>query len=350
MKFCKRPLYQTKIFSTSKILRFLFISIVFSVGFTCKKTGMVKPAPYLTFLDFIARDTSLSMLNSMVQREKFGNLLVSGGPYTFFINTNAGFRKAGITLDSLNKLSDNTVLGILKYGTVVGLVSTQTISKTQLALYGNLIVDTIPNFPVNPFVVRNFYGLFINGIKVDSANIPVAEGIVQRLDGYLYPPTQTLRQIIHDRADLSLLDHIFSRIYRLDAQYNSSTLLFLTFTQPFYQTFCAPNNVALKAYGLGDTAIINSKDTSNLISVLKNQIMSTTVFYDNYIGNYVFGQGLAFPPYTGGYIGNARVTIDYDGTTLIGSQGVFVPKIIQSGIVATNGIINIIDQVNIGSN
>ncbi len=340
---------------------FIFSCILFFDLSSCRKIESPKLTSYLSMIQYIQKDSSLSFLLSAINRVSYDTVLSSGGPYTFFMTPNSAFLEVGITLDTIKNWPTSYILTLLKFSTIIGEVHTENFAATTytssnfnniqndpLFYYSNLLNLKNLKYPENPLLKRSYYGAFINGIKIIMPNINTANGILHRLEKVLLPPTKTLRQEIHSRPDYSLTDYVITRVPSLFPVFDSDSIIvaeyrrFIPFKFKNITTFLAPNNEAWKSLGLINIDTINKIDTGLLKNILYAQFINGpfqgSPRFGSYLGGFIFR---TYNPINDDYKFGSILN---DGISITSSLTV-KPKIIRENIAATNGILILTDQV-----
>jgi uncharacterized surface protein with fasciclin (FAS1) repeats len=134
----------------------------------------------VTIADTIAKDPSLSTLNSLVAKAGLTETLKAAGPFTVFAPTNEAFKAVpSKTMDDLaqhpQKLKD-----VLTYHVVAG--------KTMSADVKNMDVKTVNGATVALSKAGDF--VTIESAAVTKADIAATNGVVHIIDAVLIPPAK----------------------------------------------------------------------------------------------------------------------------------------------------------------
>ena len=134
----------------------------------------------VTIADTIAKDPSLSTLNSLVVKAGLAETLKAAGPFTVFAPTNDAFKAVPAkTMDDLaqnpQKLKD-----VLTYHVVAG--------KTMSADVKNMDVKTVNGASVALSKAGDF--VTIESAAVTKADIAASNGVVHTIDAVLLPPAK----------------------------------------------------------------------------------------------------------------------------------------------------------------
>ena len=283
---------------------------------SCKKDDPA-PAPQ-TITDIVVNDPNFSLLKQAVTKAGLAQAL-STGSLTVFAPDNAAFAASGITSATIDALPAADVANLLKYHVVNAKVLSTGVpaSDTVKTLLGT-----------NLYASKNANGVFVNGIKVKTADVNAANGVIHVISSVMTPPTQTIAQLASGSPDLSLLLAAVVRAGLAGAV-----------SAPGKYTVFAPTNAAFIAAGFPDAATINAAPANVVASIVKAHVLSTNVFASDLIN------------------GSTATTLESGVTLTIGTTPPSVKKtgsanpvsniIAPSGvnITATNGVVHLIDRV-----
>jgi uncharacterized surface protein with fasciclin (FAS1) repeats len=288
------------------------LSLILLVGSGCKKDA---PAP-TTIADIVNTNANFSTLKAAVDKAGISSAL-SSGTLTVFAPDNAAFEAAGITASTLQSLTAAQVADILSYHVLPVVVrsSDVPVSDAVVTLQGKKV-----------FASRNVNGVFVNGIKVKSADISASNGVIHAIENVLIPPTQTIQQIAAGNPNLSLLVAAVSKAGLLNAIGAEGKL-----------TVFAPTNAAFNAAGFNSAADINAASTNLITTVVSYHVLGTNVFASDLVN------GATATTLQGGTLTigltppSVKITTSTNPVSNINLDGV--------NIVATNGVVHLINRV-----
>jgi uncharacterized surface protein with fasciclin (FAS1) repeats len=183
------------------------------------------------------------------------------------------------------------------------------------------------------FVTNNANGVFINGIKVITANISASNGVIHTIGRVLIPSFgQNIVQKLASDTSFSLLIAALARARQ--GTISGTSVLSQVYGTPI--TLFAPTNIAIRAAGFPDTAAINAANPTSLFATLMYHVVSPRVFSSDFTN----GETIA----TGGS-GTVTISLSGSGVTVKGNSNTAASNIIATNIVTTNGVIHVIDQV-----
>jgi uncharacterized surface protein with fasciclin (FAS1) repeats len=281
------------------------------------------PAPQ-TVTNIVLANSDFSILRAAVQHAGLADAL-RGGTLTVFAPNNAAFQASGFAdAAAVTALPAATVKSVLQYH-VLG----STISASQIAVGTNTAVPTLEG--VNVFVSKPTAssGVSVNNAQVVTADVQAANGVIHVINRVLMPPSQNLLQVAQGNPNFTYLVAAATRA----AASNPAVVAALTSTTDAYTVF-APTNDAFIAAGFPTIAAIQAADAATLAAIVLYHVVP----------------GRAFSPIlTNGTVktaGGGDVTVDVsNGVTVKGKTNTQTSKVVTADILATNGIVHVIDRV-----
>jgi uncharacterized surface protein with fasciclin (FAS1) repeats len=167
------------------IKNILFVCTAFLLLASCKKEEPI----VLQDLDtFFSKQSNLSTFNAALSKANLDEYKKGPGPFSWLAPTNDAFAAAGITADSLNKMSPGAVSYLLMYHVL------RSINNPSINVQTN---EMISRFSVSratqldgafAFMGQKGSDFFVNGARIVSANNIVSNGIVHVIDRVNTPP------------------------------------------------------------------------------------------------------------------------------------------------------------------
>ncbi len=317
---------------TLRSLFFVTALGVLVITSSCKKdddpvpTPTPTPTPTPNVVGVAQADTTFSILVAAVTKAGLVTTLSDATKsFTVFAPTNNAFRAAGYTAASINALSAADVTNVL-----TPLLTYHVLGAKVLAA-GVPASDTVKTVNgKNLFASRNANGVFLNGIKVTGADVPASNGVVHVIGSILVPPTQTIAQIVTGNPNFSLL---------LTAVVRAGLAGTLSGAGKF--TVFAPVNSGFPA-SLDSDAEINAAPQLTVAGIVGSHAFGTNIF----AGDLTAGA----TPATVNPTTTLTVALTPPSVKITGSAN--VASIINTttpgatfNIVATNGVIHVIDKV-----
>lgn len=271
--------------------------------------------------DLVVSNSDFSLLEAAVIRAGLADALRSG-TLTVFAPTNAAFQAAGFANEAaINAAPVATLQAVLQYH-VVG----QRLGASDIATAANTEVKTLSNGTL--YVTKNDAGVSVNGARVTQADLAAANGVIHVIDKVLMPATQTIVQIAQGNPNLSLL---VAAVTRAGAPVANA----LSAAGPL--TVLAPTNAAFQAAGFADAAAINAAPVQTLTNILTYHVIPARAFSTN------LTNGASLTTAQGGQL---RANVSTSAVSFLGTgNNNQAANVVNANILATNGVIHVIDRV-----
>ena len=300
--------------ATGKLSALMLLSAA-SFMASCKKDDAPPPTPN-TVVN-VATTNGFTTLVSAIGTAGLTATLNGTGPFTVFAPTNAAF--AAITAPS-----DPTALGnILKYHVVSGKILSGALPTSYATGVVTVNGDSVY---VKRFPSGNAY---VNGVKVETANVDASNGVVHVIGTVLLPPATSVVAVAQSDTSFKLLVQAVVKCGLASA-----------LSAPGALTVFAPTNSAFRAAGFDSTAIANANaaTVSTLTSVLQYHVVPARAFSADLI------EGLTSAPTL--LTGKTLTLSVSGGAKVTGSgNGGSASNITKVNIVAKNGVVHVIDRV-----
>jgi uncharacterized surface protein with fasciclin (FAS1) repeats len=300
-----------------------FLSTTALVFTNCKKKNDPVPTSSKTITQIVVDDDNFSTLEAAVLKAKLETTLAGVGPFTVFAPDNTAFAASGITSQVLATLTDIQVKNILLYHTLAANVPAANVPAGPNAKVITASGDSV-------FLTKNTAGVFVNGIKVKQADIFASNGVIHAIEKVLIPPAGNLVVTAQANPDFSYLVAAI-----LKASTGKTNVAGLLSGSGIYTVF-APTNKAFIGAGFPTIASIQAADPDVLTSILTYHVIAARVFSSDLTNN-------AQPTTLNG----GKVTIKLtSGAQVLGvGNGTNASNITATNIMASNGVIHVIDRV-----
>ena len=287
------------------------------------------PAPVSnTITDKVVADASLTLLEQAVVRAGLDATLKGTGPFTVFAPDDVAFAASGISSATINTLTPAQLSTLLLYHTIGSKILAADVPAGPNAKVVTASGDSV-------FVTKNASGVYINGIKVTTADVAADNGVIHKIGRVLNPPAGN----IVETAIASGLDSLVKAVTRATTAPGGDPTLAGTLSTAKLTVF-APTNQAftalLSALSLTD---INQIPIGTLLAVLRYHV----------VGDRAFSSDLANGSLT--MLAGGSTTINLSngtggGPTILGnSNGGSKSNITATNIVCRNGVVHLIDRV-----
>ncbi|AHM61370.1 adhesion lipoprotein [Flammeovirgaceae bacterium 311] len=261
--------------------------------------------------------------------------LLGEGPFTVFAPTNDAFAAAGIT--SLDGLTSEDLQPILLYHVVSGEVMAADLSAGAV---GTLAEEDF-------YVSLSDDGVFINGMtEVVNTDVEGSNGVVHVINRTLMPPTQNLVEIVQEMAsaeDGAEFTQLLAAVLRVSTGGGANLAEALSGNNDdMGYTVLAPTDAAFQAVYDADNGINSIDDipVATLQAILLTHVISGRVFSTDLM------DGNVSPLQAG-----ETLVIDAATPSVMveGSNGANI-NAGASNVLATNGVIHVIDEVLMPAN
>ena len=263
--------------------------------------------------DIPANASATGVHNSLVAALTHANLVATlqgTGPFTVFAPTDQAFTDAGINLNDFDTPEENATLSkILLHHVISGEVASTDLSDGMLA-------TTVNNDRVKFGVTTA--GVTVDGANVTTADVQASNGIIHVIDKVLLPPGDipTIAQ------STGIHNSLVAAVVQAD--------LLTTFQGAGPFTLFAPTDQAFTDAGV-DLADFNSPEgKAALANILKHHVIDGDATASTIVN-----------------CGNATMLNGQDVGFSITAGGVMVndANVVLADVVASNGIIHVIDKV-----
>lgn len=318
------------IFKSSHLLLLAITAILSVTIVSCKKNDPVVTPAANTITDIVVGGADFSTLEAAVLKAGLAETLKGTGPFTVFAPDNAAFTASGIT--SIDGLTPDALRKILLYHTLAAKVMAADVPAGP-----NAPVSTANSPAETIYVTKNANGVFINGIKVKTADVAADNGVVHVIEKVLIPASgNVVATAIAATGGDNGLDSLVAAVVRADAAYPGLINTLSTATI----TVFAPTNKAFRDLltALGASKI-DDIPIATLYAVLAHHV----------VGARAFSSDLANGPLP--MFDTKSTTINLTngtggGPTIKGAAVTAVPSnIIATNILCTNGVVHVIDRV-----
>ena len=302
-----------------------FISIVlfYMLIISCKKDEDIPEVKLATIKGEIASRSDLSLIDLSVQKSGLSSKLDSAAAsLTLFVPTNEAFAASKIDATLINSLSSDQLKTIVLYHTI-------DVKYTASELPDGPNAKVITASADSVFVTKNSSGVYVNGIKVQTANIVASNGVLHTISKVLIPPVGNLVESVLADTTLSYLAAAVVR-----ASQGSVNVAAILSSGGVFTVF-APTNQAFRDAGFASIDGINAADPNVLAAILTYHVLAGRVFSSD------LTEGAQPTTLAGGTVTISLV----NGATVKGSGNASTSNIIGTNLMGSNGVIHLIDRV-----
>ncbi|MGB3005063.1 MAG: fasciclin domain-containing protein [Chitinophagaceae bacterium] len=281
-----------------------------------------------TITDVVVNNDNFGTLESAVLKANLQGTLSGTGPYTVFAPDNAAFTATGITSAVLNSLTPAQVSNILLYHTIGAKIMAADVPAGPNAKVTTASGDSV-------FVTKNASGVYINGIKVNSADVGADNGVIHVIGRMLNPPAGN----IVETAVASKLDSLVKAVTRATTAPGGDPTLAGTLSTAKLTVFAPTNAAFTQLLGALSLTDINQIPIGTLLAVLRYHVVAGRAFSSDLANG-------SLPMLAGG---NATINLTNGtggGPTILGNgNSTNKSNITGTNIVCRNGVVHLIDRV-----
>ena len=300
----------------------LLASAIIMFGTACKKSSNNPSTNQQTITTIVSNNANFSLLKTAVVKANLATTLNGTGPFTVFAPSDTAFAGSGITASIINTLTASQLNTLLLYHTIPANIPAANVPAGPNAKVITASGDSV-------FVTKNANGVFVNGIPVTQADIMASNGVIHAIARVLIPPIGNIVQVAQSDTTFS---YLVAAVLRA-SQGSVNVAAVLSGPGPF--TVFAPTNAAFRAAGFATVNDINNADPATLTSILTYHVIAARVFSSD------LTQGAQ--PTT---LNSEKLTISLmGGATVKGNGNTTASNIIAANIMATNGVVHVIDRV-----
>lgn len=303
------------------------IALTVPVLFTsCDKDD--NPAVTNNITDVVVANANFTTLEAAVIKANLQATLSGAGPFTVFAPDDAAFTASGITSAVLNTLTPAQVSNILLYHTLGAKVTAADVPAGPNAKVTTASGDSV-------FVTKNASGVYINGIKVNTADVSADNGVIHVIGRVLTPPAGN----IVETAVAGGLDSLVKAVTRATTAPGGDPTLAGTLSSATLTVFAPTNAAFTQLLGALSLTDINQIPIGTLLAVLRYHVVGGRAFSSDLAnGNLaMLAGGNTTINLTNGTGGGPTVT----GNGNAGNRS----NITATNIVCRNGVVHLIDRV-----
>jgi uncharacterized surface protein with fasciclin (FAS1) repeats len=286
-------------------------------------------------VDVAVENGSFTILVAAVQQAELVDALKAEGPYTVFAPTDDAFAALleETEMSAEDLLAAENLSDILLYHVVEGEFNAEAV----IELVGDadyVLVDTLAGIPVKVSV--DMGNVYINDAMVTLPDVEASNGVIHVVDSVIMPPSKTITDIVVESAGMEEGAELTVLLAAVSEAELAETL---AGEGPF--TVFAPTDAAfaaaLEALNITAEDLLASEDLAGIL--LYHVVGGEEALYSNDVAAALAEAGeedLMVETLNGA---SFTVTADDDGIYVDGAQ------IIVTDILASNGVIHVIDAV-----
>ena len=303
----------------------LFIAATFLMV-SCEKEEDNTIPEYTPTMEFLRSQSNLSMYTAAIEKAQLQAYTEGPGPFTYFAPTNEAFMAAGITTDSLNRMTSGAINYLLQYHILNSLFVKQDLLGAQFSFSRGTQIGNTASTQV--FVgTGGGDSAYINGVNILKPDNMVSSGVVHVINEFLQPP-------VFKGNMQSLLQNTGQHSIFIAALTKAGRWATIAGTGPF--TVLAPTDAAMNAAGLSLSAI-NAASTARVDSIVRYHYFSGARYFTNDFGDRVSTQTALGV--------NRTLKASNNGRRIAGKMNTTPVNLVRRNILGTNGVLHVIDGV-----
>jgi uncharacterized surface protein with fasciclin (FAS1) repeats len=281
----------------------------------------------------VAGSSQFSILQGILIETGLDSLLRAPGHYTLFAPVDWNFAEAGISKDSIAKMSVEERRRMALFFLLDLMTPYENIEYNSRYNFRTRSGDSI-------FMVKLDGTIYTNGISLARADIQASNGIIHLLGGILVPPNGNMMQIL--KSDTTATFFSAAIAHASTGTFNLS--LALSGADPL--TALVPTNQAFHAAGFKSISDIEATHPDSLAAILKYHLLPGRIFGSDMMHHY-----FPFDTFNGTKIiiayKDPDAPPDPKGYGLTVTGNIIYPKASFQRLdkLATNGVVHFIDQV-----
>ncbi len=297
---------------------------ILCLGTACTNddNAAVMPTEKKTITQVVSESPNFSLLKTAVMRAGLTETLNGTGPFTVFAPDNTAFSSSGLSEQSINSMNAEDLKNVLLYHTLASKIVAANVPEGP-----NAEVNTVNGKKI--YVTKDSRGVFVNGWKIQSADIAASNGVIHSIERVLMPAIGTIVQTAQSNDDMTFL--VAAVLRASEGSTNVANVL----SAEGNMTVFAPTNQAFINAGVPTIASIQNADPDMLAGILTYHVLEARAFSSD------LRNGATLQTLNGG---NLMVALGSQAT--VKGNGNTSPSVISSmNIMATNGVIHVIDSV-----
>ena len=313
----------SSIVKTLRVLSLVLLVTTFITGCDKWKHYWPDDTKGKTIAQLVSGNKDFKLLKQALIKTGLYDAVNKPGNFTVFAPDNAAFAAAGFpNAAAINNANVETLKSILLYH-VLG----TKITAGQIPVADNTPVETLSGKSL--YVTKKDNKVCVNGVPVIAADIMASNGVVHVVGKVLIPPTGNIVELAQGNSNFT---YLVAAVVRA-SQGSTNVAAALSGAGPL--TVFAPTNQAFINAGFPTIESINAADPAALTSILTYHVVAARVFSCNLVDN------AEVTTLNGG-----KLTIKLAGGAKVkGSSNSGPSNIVITDLVATNGVVHVIDQV-----
>lgn len=303
-------------------LKHLLIFLLPAILISCGKEDPLTPAVELTINQTVVNEAEFSLLETAVTRAGLEGYLENTNNLTVFAPRNIALTNANYPEAAILAAAPADLGKIIKYHVLTTRLTTATLPNGPNAEVTTALGE-------KAYITKTGTSVFINGVLVTTADIGTKNGVIHAVNTLLVPPVGNITATLPVLPDLN---YFTTAILRAN---NSGTNVTAALSVAGPLTIFAPTNQAFIDAGYPTLASINSADPNTLKNIILYHVIASRTFSNDLVNN-------STPATLQG--GMVAITTT-GGAKVKGNGNATASTITRANIVATNGVVHVIDRL-----
>lgn len=299
--------------------------IVATMIYGCVKSNTSSgPAPGTTSVSSIIKNANdATIFSAALARTHLDTVFNGAGPFTVFVPTDAAFSASGISNVVLDKITDDSLKYFVLYHTLAA-----NLLSSGLPAGPNAKVITANGDSI--FVTNNGNSIYVNGVPLLAADVLASNGVVHALQRPLIPARGNILQTIQSDTTFTF----FLAGIAKASQGTTNLDSILAVGGPF--TLFVPTNNAFRSAGFASTDDINNASTDSIANIILYHVLPSRIFSPDMVA----GQ-------TAKTLNDSTILYSVGSSVrqIKGNQNTAPANTLAINVMATNGVLFVIDQV-----
>ncbi|MES1214501.1 MAG: fasciclin domain-containing protein [Bacteroidota bacterium] len=276
-----------------------------------------------TITEIVESSPDYKLLKAALVKTELTDALDAPGALTVFAPDDKAFAAAGFPDEASIQAAPTDVLKAILLYHVVG----SKITASQVPVADNTPVTTLNGKDV--YVTKKDGKVSVNGANVVNADIKASNGVIHGIDKVLIPASGNIVELAQSNPNFT---YLVAAVLRASTGATNVAAL-LTGDGPL--TVFAPTNQAFINAGFATIESINAANPDDLTAILAYHVIGARVFSSNLVDGS-----------TPATLNGGTVTIELAGGAKVkGNSNTTASNIVTADLVATNGVVHVIDQV-----
>ncbi|HVF82532.1 MAG TPA: fasciclin domain-containing protein [Flavisolibacter sp.] len=303
------------------IIKYMLCCLLIAGFVSCKKEEKTTSSPTLDA--YLKSEPTLSLFSKALIKANLESYINGPGPFTWFAPSNDAFTAAGITEDSLNKMTQGQINYLLMYH----LVSSDLNGENMIAINSSPRNTGLGTGAGQAYIGSSNNENFVNGTKLISRDNAVTNGYVHIINRVNVPPVLrgSVQAVLTRTGQHTLFIQALTRAG-----------LWTSFGTASVFTVFAPTDAAMTAAGYSSGSITAAPVATLAAAMRYHYILNTRLFTNDLMKTTIPSTAVGSSSY---------LTTSDNGTKVKGKNNPTAVNITNSDNLGLNGVVHVINGV-----